>query len=212
MMTRKITEGPIRNKALTKKELINSIGEIIEKEGFLRITSVNIARYAKRDKKLIYEYFGGVDELINEYLNTRDFWDVSKEELDNITKTYKLNLGKDIRYQLLEKQFDSLLKSGEMRGVTAWEINGKNLQSLQELAQKREKVRNQLFDKIEDKHFNDKDKNIRAIEAILMGGINYLTVHAHTSESAFHGIDVKKKSDQQKVKKALKQIIQWAYS
>lgn len=208
-MPRKITSGPFRNKERTKKRIINSVGEIIEKEGFWNIRISKIAIYAKCDKKLIYQYFGGTDELIKEYFNARNLLGPTPKEIANIEKNVNLNSGKDMAYQFLENQFDSLMDSGEMRGVIAWELSQK-LALLTQQTQKREKLMQEIFNKITINH--GKDKNTRVIEAILMGGISYLILHTYMNQSTFCGIDLKKNQGQQEIKNAIKQILEWAYS
>ncbi|WP_103234134.1 TetR/AcrR family transcriptional regulator [Chryseobacterium viscerum] len=210
-MTRKITNGTVRNKERTKNKLIDSVGEIIAQEGFSCITVSNIARYVKHDKKLIYEYFGGGDELVKEYFNARNFGDLSPIEIKSTKNNSKSNSEKDRIYQLLENQFDSLIEDPEMRGVIAWELS-EHRQQLKEQVREREESRKQLFNKENRDHGKDPDKNKQAIEAILMSSIYYLTLNAHKNGNTFNGIDLKKKKGQQEIKDAMKQILEWTYS
>lgn len=210
-MPRKITNGTVRNKERTKNKLIDSVGEIIAQEGFSGITVSNIARYVKHDKKLIYEYFGGGDELLKAYFNARNFGELSPNEIKNTKNNSKLNSEKDSVYQLLENQFDSLMEDAEMRGVIAWELSEEK-DMLKEQVYEREELRKQLFNKKNRDHGKDPGKNKQAIEAILMGGIYYLTLNTHKNGDTFNGIDLKKEKGQQEIKDAVKQILEWTYS
>lgn len=192
--TKKEADKPIRNKELTKKKLIDSFGELIEKEGFSFINHMRVARAAGCDKKLIYEYFGNISGLAKEYLKERNF---CEKLFSGSSRT-----GKDASYQRLKNQFDRLMKDGEMRGVIAWEL-AEELPLLKEQAQTRENLI--------EKTFENKDENNRAIEAVLMSSIYYLTIHSHTNETSFLGIDLKQEEGQQQIKRAIKQIVEWAY-
>lgn len=206
-MARKTTNGPIRNKERTKEKLIDSVGEIIALEGFPGFTLSNVARNVGHDKKLIYEYFGGSDELIKAYFNARNFGELGSSEIKSTKNNSSLHSGKDKVYQLLMHEFDSLMENAELRGVIAWELSEER-QQLKEQVQKREELRRQLF----NKKNGDPGKNKQAIEAILMGSMYYLALHAHKNGDTFNGIDLKKKKGQQEVKDAIKQILEWTYT
>ncbi|RZK81997.1 MAG: TetR/AcrR family transcriptional regulator, partial [Pedobacter sp.] len=52
----------------------------------------------------------------------------------------------------------------------------------------------------------------RAMYAVLMGGVYYLTLHSKMQENPFCGIDLQQASGQEEIKKALKQFIELAYT
>ncbi|PWN64181.1 TetR/AcrR family transcriptional regulator [Chryseobacterium viscerum] len=210
-MTRKITSGPIRDKERTKKKLTDSVGKILKKQGFAGLNARQIAMKAGVHRKLIYEYFGGMEGLVAQYLSSRDYWRVSLEHREAIIEQSRKDFGKQMAYTLLENQFDSLMKSEEMRNIIHWGIS-ESLKPLQELNKEREQLGEEIFTKITDDYFQDKGKNMRAIEGILIGGIYYLTLHAKMNDAAMCGIDINTPEGETEIKKALKQIIDWAYS
>ena len=63
----------IKDKELTKRKLINAVGEIIRTEGYTGLGVNKIARQAQVNKKLIYRYFMTVDRLIEEYVLEKDY-------------------------------------------------------------------------------------------------------------------------------------------
>lgn len=67
---RKAVSGPVRNKERTKAQLIKTVGKMIKTGGFQQLKVSKIAEVAGVDKKLIYEYFGSVDELVSEISET----------------------------------------------------------------------------------------------------------------------------------------------
>jgi hypothetical protein len=82
---------------------------------------------------------------------------------------------------------------------------------LLELAKRREKVGKILFSRITDKHFQRKEKNIRAVLALLMSGTYYLTMQSSINGIPFCGIDLQTDAGEAEIKKTIKQIIDWTY-
>lgn len=210
-MARKVTDGPVRNKERTKENLISALGEILKKDGFSGLNISRVAEKAKVDRRLIYDYFGSLEGLVKEYLNTNDYWKMSPEEVGDIVETSKADAGKTLAYDVLENQFDSLIKNEEMRRIITWGLSEK-LPILKALDLKREDIGNQVLSEVFDKHFEGSDKNFRALYALLMGGVYYLTLHAKMQENPFCGIDLQQPSGQEEIKKALRQFIELAYA
>jgi AcrR family transcriptional regulator len=210
-MARKVTDGPVRNKERTKENVIAALGKILKKDGFSGLNISRVAEEAKVDRRLIYDYFGGLEGLVKEYLNRNDYWNIDAEDIGEIVESSKVDSGKALAYSVLENQFDSLINNEEMRRVITWGLSEK-LPILKELDLKRENIGDQILSGVIDGHFIDKDKNFRAMYAILMGGVYYLTLHAKMQENPFCGIDLQQDSGREEIKKALKQFIDLAYS
>lgn len=210
-MARKVTDGPVRNKERTKTNLITALGKILKKDGFSGLSISRVAKVAKVDRRLIYDYFGSLEGLVKAYLNTNDYWKISPDEVGDIVETSKADAGKTLAYNVLENQFDSLIKNEEMRRIITWGLSEK-LPILKELDLKREDIGNQVLSEVFDRHFEGSDKNFRAIYALLMGGVYYLTLHAKMQENPFCGIDLQQASGQEEIKKALRQFIEFAYA
>ncbi|MCD0490572.1 TetR family transcriptional regulator [Pedobacter sp. MC2016-14] len=210
-MARKVTDGPFRNKERTKANLITALGKILKKDGFSGLSISRVADVAKVDRRLIYDYFGSLEGLVKEYLNANDYWKISPEEVGDMVETSKADAGKTLAYNVLENQFDSLINNEEMRRIITWGLSEK-LPILKELDLKREDIGNQVLSEVFDRHFEGSDKNFRAMYALLMGGVYYLTLHAKMQENPFCGIDLQQASGQEEIKKALRQFIELAYA
>lgn len=210
-MARKVTDGPVRNKERTKANLVTALGKILKKDGFSGLSITRVADVAKVDRRLIYDYFGSLEGLVKEYLNSNDYWKINPEEIDDIVQASKEDAGKMLAYNVLENQFDSLINNEEMRRIITWGLSEK-LPSLKELDLKREDIGDRVLSEVFDGHFKNSDKNFRALYAVLMGGVYYLTLHAKMQENSFCGIDLQQKSGQEEIKKALKQLIELAYT
>ncbi|WP_431291964.1 TetR/AcrR family transcriptional regulator [Pedobacter sp. P26] len=209
-MARKVTDGPVRNKERTKANLITALGKILKKDGFSGLSISKVAEEAKVDRRLIYDYFGGIEGLIKKYLENNDYWKINPEDIGGIVEASKADSGKTLAYSVLEGQFDSLINNEEMRRIITWGLSEK-LSILKELDLKRENIGDQVLSEVFDKHFASGDKNFRAMYAILMGGVYYLTLHTKMQENPFCGIDLQQPSGQEAIKKALRQLIDLAY-
>jgi len=210
-MIRKVTSGPIRDKERTKLKLLSAVGSILKKDGFTGLNVSNVAKKANVHRKLIYDYFGGMESLVKEYLNSKDYFKVSLDQIDEIMESSKTDFGRQMAYTLLENQFDALMENDEMRKIINWGLS-ENLKPLVELNQERERLGELFFSQITDDYFKGKDKNFRAIEGILVGAVYYITLQAKMSGETMCGIDVNTMEGKSEIKKALKQIVEWAYS
>lgn len=209
-MARKVTDGPVRNKERTKANLITALGKILKKDGFSGLSITRVAEEAKVDRRLIYDYFGGLEGMVKEYLNNNDYWKINPEDIGDMVEACKADSGKALAYSVLENQFDSLINNKEMRWIITWGLSEK-LPILKELDLKRENIGDEVLSAVFDKHFHASDKNFRALYAILMGGVYYLTLHAKMQENPFCGIDLQHPSGEEEIKKALRQFIDLIY-
>jgi AcrR family transcriptional regulator len=209
-MPRKITDGPLRSKERTKKNLVEAVGKILKSDGFSGINVAKVASMAKVDRKLIYDYFGNLDGLIKHYLVNHDYWNIGPENIGDIMAKAREDHGKLLAYSVMEHQFDSLINNEEMRRIITWGISEK-LPVLKELDLKRENTGDEVLKAIFDPHFEGSGKNFRAMYGILMAGVYYLTLHAKMQENPFCGIDLQEVSGQQEIKKALKQLLDLIY-
>lgn len=209
-MTRKITNGPVRNKERTKATLITAVGKILKKKGFAGLSASSVADEAKVDRRLIYDYFGDLEGLVKEYLNNKDYWKMEPGNVEAIVQAAREDSGKALAYGVLQDQLDSLIGNEEMRRIITWGLSEKSAM-LKELDLKRENVGEVVLREVFDKHFADSEVNFRAVYALLMGGVYYLTLHAKIQENTFCGIDIQQPAGQDEIKKALRQLLDLIY-
>ncbi|MDR6781964.1 AcrR family transcriptional regulator [Pedobacter africanus] len=210
-MTRKTTDGPLRNKERTKNKLIGAVGKILIKEGFTGLNYRQVAAKAKVDRKLIREYFGGLEGLVKAYLNTKDFWQSSSEEIESLIENTEGDMAHAAAHIVIEKQFDSLMSNAEVRSIITWSLC-EDLKPLRELNNDREKLAESFFNVAVDDYFKRKNKNLRAVMGILISANYYMTLISHMNGSTICGMDLQKSEDRDEIKKTLRQIIDWTYS
>ncbi|KAA2243831.1 TetR/AcrR family transcriptional regulator [Chitinophaga agrisoli] len=206
-MERKPVAGAIRNKERSKKKFLSAVGKILKTKGYQGLRVNDIATTAGLDKKMIYSYFGGTDQLIDEYIRSQDFWSNIKE--DKIPAGIK-DGGKAFSENMLLSQFDYVFKNKELQKILLWRLSEKR-KSLKKLTDVQEKNGEALFRNIMDPHFGDNDKQFRAVMAILVSGIYYLNLYAAVNGSVFCGLDMKSEEGRDEVKKALSFLVERTY-
>jgi AcrR family transcriptional regulator len=208
-MARKITNGDIRNKERTKLKLISAVGEILRTEGYTKLGVNNIAKKAEVSKKLIYRYFDTVDNLIETYVRNKDYW-MSIITIDKeLVEQHKGNNGKDLPFYTLENLFHHLMANPETQKILLWGISEKS-DLMSEINNQREELGSKLFAVI-DPSFDKTDLDIRAVCALLLGGIYYLTLHANSLGGTVCEIDIKTEEGKNRIIKSLRNILIWTY-
>lgn len=194
-----------KNKELTKRRLINAVGEIIRTEGFTGLGTNKIARQAGVHKKLIYRYFGSTDRLIEDYVVEKDFWMLSSDKLDNQAAEEDTDLQATIS-GILENQFDFFFSEKEMQQLIIWEICGSKL--MKGISVAREHLGDKFL-RLTDDYFEDSNVNFRALSALLSAGIYYMILHAPATPHC--GIDLNNPRDYAEVKRTIRQVISMAF-
>ncbi|WP_316829251.1 TetR/AcrR family transcriptional regulator [Pedobacter aquatilis] len=206
-MERKTTAGTIRNKERSKKKFLDAVGKILKTKGYAGLKVNDIAATAGLDKKMIYTYFGGTDQLIDAYVHSQDFWSNIKDEKVPVTIN---DGGKAFTESTLFEQFDYVFKNKELQKVLLWRLSEQR-NSLKKLTDDQEANGEMLFRNITAPHFGDKDKPFRAIMALLVSGIYYLNLYSTVNGSVFCGLDMKDHNDRDEIKKAISFLIDQTY-
>lgn len=208
---RKTHSGPIRDKSRTKSRFIEAVGKVIEKKGYVALNGPNIAKEAGMHKKLIWTYFGSIDNLVEEYLQQKDFWRVAEKKVVKELQEPAQKIGQHEIYSLLENQFQSLLNDKLLRKIIHWELEGEN-EILRKIADQREAFAETLFEDIKQNFSNSQFINLRATLALQIGGLYYLALHAKSNGSTFCGIDINNDVGKEAILNALKHILAYTYT
>lgn len=206
---RKTHSGPIRDKSQTKFNLVEAVGKVIQKKGYTALNGPNIAKEAGVDKKLIWTYFGSIDNLVEEYLQQKDFWRIAEKEIVEHLQESSRNINEKDIYTLLKNQLKNLLNDELLRKIIHWELKGEH-KTLRKIADQREEFAQKTFKTIAPKFLNS-DRDIMANLALQIGGLYYLSLHAKANRSTFCGIDINKKAGEERILKALKDILDYTF-
>ncbi len=204
---RKEVSGPIRDKERTKKKLIATIGKILAQDSYSGLTISNIASVAKLNPKLIYLYFGGIDQIIQAYLEERGLTTaLSAKVALKILENPKDIVAEDIAF-FLEKQFAELLEDKEWQGILHWGLVTKN-----RYVKKLVDERNARIDSVADTFKKSKDPKLKHAEsaaemAIVVAGARFLSIHSTIADGPFLGIDLSSEEGQDRISSAIDKII-----
>ena len=204
-MRKRVIKGTVRNKETTKLKLLQGVGKILRRDGFKKLGPTNIAKEVGVDKKLIYDYFGNSENLVNEYLKSRDYWNNMKDKGDfDISDG-----GKRVSIEAVLGQYKAM-ENKELQKIILWELSEKH-KILRKIADEREAEGEVLFNHISDPYFGEMAKSYRATIALLISGIYYLSVHTEVNGSTFCGLNLKNKEDKGHIEEAIKLIIELMY-
>ncbi|HLV51307.1 MAG TPA: TetR/AcrR family transcriptional regulator [Flavobacterium sp.] len=206
---RKISSGPVREKARTMNKMVAAVGIVLQEMGYPGLTIANISNAAGTDRKLVYTYFDTLDNLVETYIKQKDYWNSEAQKdaikiLDGVQKT-----DSSIIKSLLQGQFDAVINDLEHQKLIHWELGEKNVM-LRKISDSREELGERLF-QLEEPEFDGSDIDIRATTALLIGGLYYLALHAHSNGSLFCGIDISEPQGKERIDRAVAKVIDMCY-
>ncbi len=208
-MRRKTHQGKIYDKEKTKQKLIKAVGSILTREGFQHIKVNRIESVSGVSKKLIYRYFGGLEGLIRDYLEQRDFWNIQIKQMEGGSYDTTTSLEKDEICSILEDDFRFFEKSPEMQKIILWGISEKN-KTLKAIANNRERFGEPVFKKA-DLTFKDSDIDFRAVSGTIVAAIYYLILHGKMLGTTVCEIDITKKEGRERYLNTFKKLIDLCY-
>lgn len=196
-------------KMRTMQSFMDAVGRIIEKRGYPSLTIMNIEAEAKQHRRLIYLYFGNINNLIETYIRQKDFWLFATQDFIKQLENNRLHIKKNDVVKLLQDQLNTMLDDRVLQGILHWEL-GKSNEVLRTVMERRIKIGEQLFEAVEP-GFEDKGVDLRAIMALLIGGVYYISMHSNATASFFCGIDVNQPDGKKRIAAALKTVVDWIY-
>lgn len=199
--------GATRNKEQTRQKLLAAVDKILTTKGFAALKVNDIAKVAGLDKKLIYNYFGGKDQLIDEYLKLKDFWSNVKGEQASVPIS---NGGAAFVEEMVLSQFDYVYKDEAFQKILLWSLSEQR-EALEKLIEAQEANGEMLLQGITDPHFGDCSNRFRAIMAVIISGTYYLDLFAKYNGTTFCGIDVNDEAGRAEIKKAISFLIHSTY-
>ena len=209
-MEKKRYQGALNDKDRSKQKLIHAVGIVIQNKGYTGLTVTNISKAAGLDRKLITLYFGSVDNLIEIYVKSKDYWVAAAGNAGNMIEN---NEGKDtkrILENLLINQLDYFYGNEEMQKIVLWQISQRS-QIMYQVCEEREQLSSTFF-ALTDKELQGNNVDLRAIAGLLVAGIYYMVLHAKTTDSLFCEIDINKPEGMKRIKEAISLVLEYAYS
>ena len=158
----------MKNREQTEEKILEAVGSIIENQGFEKVGINAIATEAGVSKMLIYRYFGGVEELIAQYLIQKDYWANTDAAIINPEA-----VGDSIK-SMFRRQVEQLRNDITLRRLYRWELFTDN-QNIRQLRNRREENGCRLI-KMVSALTGCPDAQVAALASILSASISYLAL------------------------------------
>ncbi len=193
----------VKNKEATKKRIYEALEQIIKEGGVSAIGINNIAKTAGVDKVLIYRYFGGLGELLKDFIKQKDYFTnfiINEISLDKL-KTGKSK--KEFLKSVLLNQYNYIKGDTVFAEILIWELSVKN-EITEYIAQERERVGlNNL--KILSQKFKI-NSNFNVITSLLISGIYYLALRSKTVDD-FNGIKLNEPAGNKEIEEGINMLL-----
>ncbi len=177
----------IRDKQITQRRLISSVGSLLAKKGFKGIGVNAVAREAGVDKVLIYRYFGGLQGLIAAFGKEGDFWPGPLELAGGDLRKFS-QLPLEEKLTIFGSAFVKALRKRPMtQAIMAWEIIEPN-----DLTEDLERIREQSIMEFFQMFFLADDatnKKVQFLLPVLGAAITYLVLRSKHID-LYGGLDI----------------------
>lgn len=171
----------MKDRELTQRKILDAVGYIIVNEGFEKVGVNAVSKKAGVSKMLIYRYFGGLDELIAQYILQKDYW-------INITADPKNSVDMHLSIKrLFREQIAQLREDITLKRLYRWELSTNNPITNQ-LRSKREENGCRLI-KIISELTRSQEKEVASLASILSASISYLVLLEELNPT-YNGIDL----------------------
>jgi AcrR family transcriptional regulator len=171
----------------TKRRLVDAVGTILARDGFLSLGVNAVAHEARTDKALIYRYFGGLPELLEAYAESASFWPTVEEMAGGSTvELAAMPLAQ--RWQhVLTHYVAEIRKRPATQEIMAWELIERN-----EVTAKLEEVRERRGLQLMKALAFDAPPHVdvAAVSALFASSVHYLVLRARLIR-VFNGVDLR---------------------
>ena len=193
----------IRDKKITSRRLINAVGSLLAKKGFVSVGVNAVAREAGVDKVLIYRYFGGLEGLIAAFAKEGDFWPSALELAGGDLQKFS-QMPLDERLSSFGSNFFQALKKRPVtQAIMAWEMIEPN-----GLTEELERIREEGIMEFFKMFFTKEEINfdLQAVIMLFGAGISYLVIRSNHID-VFGGLELNSDEGWKRMEKAFENII-----
>jgi AcrR family transcriptional regulator len=180
---------------------------LIEK-GYHGLGVNKIATRAGVSKPMVYQYFGSFSGLLKAYISGKDSWVPYFKSLNLPEKPTTEDL-KNLFIKMLQDQFRYFHQEKEMQRLIHWQVSEYN-PLMRATCEVREKEGLRLLDMV-DGHFRNSGVSLKAVLALLVGGVYFNVLHDSADAGTMAGIDLKNEKQFDIMLNTLAQIIEWAF-
>lgn len=171
----------------TKRRLVDAVGAILARDGFMRLGINAIADEACTDKALIYRYFGGLPGLFEAYAESASFWPTVEEMAGGSLEDLAAMPRRERWRHALGRYIAELRKRPTTQEILAWELIERS-EVTARLEEVRERRGLQLMKALA--HDVPQGVDVPAVAALFASSVHYLLLRARKIR-VFNGIDLR---------------------
>lgn len=187
-----------RDRKQTESAILDAVGRVLARDGYLKLGVNAIAREAEVDKVLIYRYFGGMPELLQAFGSHGGFWPSVDELLGDLDMAV---LPFDQRMQrFIERIIDALRDRPLTLEILAMEIGSPN--ELTDILNVTLEQWGQDVAKQLGEGFHGDLERLNIIMTTLFAGVQYLMLRTRNTER-FGGIPIREDQGWQSIEQSL---------
>lgn len=192
-----------------RSRLMQAVGDAMIEKGYLGLGVNKVAVRAGVSKPMVYELFGSYSGLLKDYIGRKDSWLAYFEGIA-LPEKPSVEEMKIFFIKMLQDQFCYFHREREMQRLVHWQVSEYN-PLMRAACEAREKEGLRLLELVES-HFRNSGVNLKAVMAMLVGGIYFNVLHDSADAGTIAGIDLKNKNDFEAVFTTIGQVIEWAFA
>lgn len=193
-----------RDSQKTKQKILDALAGMLAENGFAGLGVNALARRAGVDKVLIYRYFGGLPQLLQEYGRGREFWP-DWATLTGRPQEELAGMGlREFAGAALTGHLRELRKRPLTQEIMRWELLDRN-ELTDELARAREETVGQVLELMGRRSEKPEMLELLAVAAVLHAGITYLILRAKTAD-VYMGVDLTDEEGWQRIRRAVETL------
>ncbi|TSJ38910.1 TetR/AcrR family transcriptional regulator [Mucilaginibacter corticis] len=197
-----------RNPEDRKKRLIKAVGDTLAERGHRHLGLNKIALRANVSKPMIYEYFDSLNGLLKTYISGKDTWIPYFQSLV-LPENPTIEELRDCFIHMLHDQFHYFLEEKEMQKLVLWQISEYN-PLMRATCENREREGIRILE-LADDHFKNTGISLKAVMALMVGGIYFNVLHDSAGAGTMAGIDISNDNDHFQLLKTMTQVVTWAF-
>lgn len=197
-----------RNPDDKKSKLIGAVGLNLKENGYSGLSLNKITAEAGVSKPMVYEYFTNFNGLLKAYIAGKDSWVAYFQSLELPEKPTTGEM-KNCFINMLQDQFRYFHQDREMQKLVHWQVSEYN-PLMRATCVNREREGERLLDMVEG-HFRNSGVSLKAVLALLVGGIYFNVLHDSAGVGPMAGIDLRNEKDFGLMLKTIAQVIGWAF-
>jgi AcrR family transcriptional regulator len=192
----------------TKRQILEAASQIVIEDGFSALTATRIALLIGKDRTIVNHHFGSLANLKRAYIRQKDYWPPFFERFRLPSSPGALQI-RGLFTELMQENFRYFRNNLEMQKIILWQISEQN-PLMRRISEERELEGAKLLGMTEP-FFKNSGVNFKAVEALLLGGIYYVVMHAENNKSTVCGIDINQYRDRAIFQETIGQVIDLAW-